>query len=72
MLVLSLVLPWLGAASLAGFDGRRRRGAGLAALVLAAHVGALAWLAGDVFLHGEQVLVTGRWPAGIGIVLRAA
>jgi multicomponent Na+:H+ antiporter subunit D len=71
MLVLSLALPWLGAVALAAFDGRRRGVAGAASLALAAHVGALAWLAADVFLHGEQELVTGRWPAGIGIVLRA-
>ncbi len=71
MLVLPMALPWLGAAALAALDGRRPLVARLAALALAAQVGALAWLSADVFLNGDRALVTGTWPAGIGIVLRA-
>jgi multicomponent Na+:H+ antiporter subunit D len=71
MLVLPLALPWLGAAALGALDGRKAPIARLAALTLAAHVAALAWLALDVFRNGGRELVTGTWPAGIGIVLRA-
>jgi multicomponent Na+:H+ antiporter subunit D len=71
MLVLPLALPWLGAAALAPLDGRRPMIARLAALTLAAHVGALVWLSADVFVNGERELVTGTWPTGVGIVLRA-
>ena len=71
MLALPLALPWLGAVGCAALDGRRRT-VGWAALgTLLLHLAALGWLAADVLRTGPREHVTGNWPAGIGIVLRA-
>lgn len=71
MLALPLAIPWLGAVGFAALDGRRRAIGWLAAAALAAHVGALGWLGAEVLREGEREIVTGGWPAGVGIVLRA-
>ncbi|MBD0291460.1 MAG: oxidoreductase, partial [Thermoleophilia bacterium] len=71
MLVLALAGPWLSAAGLAGLDGRRPLVGRLAALVLVAQLAGLAWLGVDVLREGEHEVITGGWPAGVGIVLRA-
>ncbi|MBD0329848.1 MAG: oxidoreductase [Thermoleophilia bacterium] len=71
MVYAPLALPWLLAAGLAALDGRRRSVGWVAAGTLTVHLAALAWLGLDVFLDGPRETVTGGWPAGIGIVLRA-
>jgi multicomponent Na+:H+ antiporter subunit D len=70
-LVLPLGLAWIGAALLALLDGRRRPIAWTAVGLAAATVVALAGLARDVATTGAVQTVTGGWPAGIGIALRA-
>jgi multicomponent Na+:H+ antiporter subunit D len=70
-LSLSLLVPWASGALLAALDGRRPVVAWLAVASLAANLGVLAVLAVDVFTGGSRVVVTGHWPAGVGIVLRA-
>lgn len=70
-LVTALGLPWILAAGLSALDGRRRAVGWTAAGALALHVVALGWLGADVLLHEPREVVTGGWPAGVGIVLRA-
>src|SRR3712207_3554247 len=70
-LSLSLLLPWASGALLAALDGRRRVVAWLAVASLAASLAMLAVLAVEVLEGGSRDVVTGRWPAGVGIVLRA-
>ena len=71
MLALPLAIPWFAAVGLAGLDGRRPLAGWLATVSLGAHVVALGVLGADVLLNGARELVTGGWPAGVGIVLRA-
>ena len=71
MLFLPLVIAWLAAVPLVLMDGRRKRVAWLAVGALAAHLAALAVLAARVFTTGPEQAVTGEWPAGVGIVVRA-
>jgi multicomponent Na+:H+ antiporter subunit D len=67
----ALLVPWAGGALLIALDGRRRTVAWLSVGALAATLGALAVLTVRVVSAGPQQTVTGGWPAGIGIVLRA-
>jgi multicomponent Na+:H+ antiporter subunit D len=67
----ALLVPWAGGALLIALDGRRRTVAWLSVGALAATLGALAVLAVRVISAGPQQTVTGGWPAGTGIVLRA-
>ncbi len=71
MLFLPLLIPWLAAVPLVLLDGRRKHVAWLAVGALAAHLAALAVLAARVFATGPEQAVTGEWPAGVGIVVRA-
>ncbi len=71
MLFLPLLIPWLAAIPLVLLDGRRKGVAWLAVGALAAHLAALAVLAVRVFAAGPQEAVTGEWPPGVGIVVRA-
>ncbi len=66
-----LLLPWVSGAVLVALDGRRRVVAWLAVASLAASLAALGVLGTEVFTGGARQVVTGGWPAGVGIVLRA-
>lgn len=70
-LALPLLIPWVAGAVLVALDGRRRGVGWLVVAALAAHVAALAALAVEVVPEGPRQLVTGGWPPGVGIVLRA-
>jgi multicomponent Na+:H+ antiporter subunit D len=70
-LTVALALPWVAGIVLVGFDGRRPIIAWLTVAVLAANLAVLLLLAFDVLTRGDTQLVTGDWPAGVGIVLRA-
>ena len=67
----ALVLPWATGVLLVGLDGRRRAVGLLAVAMLAATLVVLAVLTAGVLAGGSREVVTGRWPAGVGIVLRA-
>jgi multicomponent Na+:H+ antiporter subunit D len=56
---------------LALLDGRRRPVGWLAVAVLAANLAALVVLAVQILPHGRVQEVTGDWPSGVGITLRA-
>lgn len=66
-----LLVPWVSGAVLVALDGRRRAVAWLAVASLAVTLAVLGVLAADVFAGGDRQVVTGGWPAGVGIVLRA-
>ncbi|MCC8243229.1 complex I subunit 5 family protein [Saccharothrix luteola] len=66
-----LLVPWVSGAVLVALDGRRRVVAWLAVASLVVTLTALGVLAADVFDGGDRQVVTGGWPAGVGIVLRA-
>jgi multicomponent Na+:H+ antiporter subunit D len=68
---LSLLIPWAVGAVVVALDGRRRLVGWLAVAALAAHLGALVALAAHVVPGGAVRLVTGGWPADVGIILRA-
>lgn len=70
-IALALAIPWFSAVALIALDGRRAWVARLATAALAATFVAVAVLAAVVWTDGTQAFVTGGWPAGIGIVLRA-
>jgi multicomponent Na+:H+ antiporter subunit D len=71
LIVLPLAVVWIGAAVLTLLDGRRRLAGWLAVGILGANVAALVALGVRVTDEGRQELVTGNWPAGIGITLAA-
>jgi multicomponent Na+:H+ antiporter subunit D len=71
MVTLPLAALWITAAALLFLDGRRRWVGWLAVLGLAAATAALVGLVAAVFTGGPVTLVTGGWPAGVGIRLRA-
>lgn len=66
-----LLVPWAAGAVLVVLDGRRRLVAWLAIAALAATMAALIVLTVAVLSGGPRQVVTGAWPAGVGIVLRA-
>jgi multicomponent Na+:H+ antiporter subunit D len=68
---LALVIPWAAGIVLALLDGRRRPVGWLAVAVLAANLAALVVLAVQILPHGRVQEVTGDWPSGVGITLRA-
>jgi multicomponent Na+:H+ antiporter subunit D len=70
-LSVALLTPWASGALLVMADGRRRLVAWSAVAALTATLAVLAVLAVRVVVSGPQEVVTGGWPAGIGIVLRA-
>src|SRR5689334_14228548 len=70
-LALALVIPWAAGIVLVLLDGRRRLVGWVAVAVLAANVAALVILAAQVLPAGEVEVTTGKWPAGVGITLRA-
>jgi multicomponent Na+:H+ antiporter subunit D len=68
---LVLAVAWAGGAAIAFLDGRRRGVGEGAALVLAAVLALDLALLARLAHGGTLELVTGGWPAGIGIRLRA-
>ncbi|HXH84444.1 MAG TPA: proton-conducting transporter membrane subunit [Candidatus Tectomicrobia bacterium] len=66
-MILALALPWIGGIALALLDGRRPAVAWTAVGILAAVLAALARLA---LVAPDSLVVTGGWPAGVGITLR--
>ncbi len=71
LLSTALLVPWVSGAVLVVLDGRLRAVAWLAVASLAAALTVLGVLAAEVFTEGSRQVVTGGWPAGVGIVLRA-
>ncbi|HEX2183852.1 MAG TPA: proton-conducting transporter membrane subunit [Rubrobacteraceae bacterium] len=71
LLVLPIGIPWLLAAVLALADGRRRWVGLLAAAGLGASLVSLGFLASAVLREGAVEVVSGGWPIGVGISLRA-
>jgi multicomponent Na+:H+ antiporter subunit D len=71
VLSVALLVPWAAGALLVAFDGRRRPVAWLGVAALAATLPVLVVLAVRVVASGPVQVVTGDWPPGIGIVLRA-
>lgn len=66
-----LLVPWASGAVLVVLNGRSRIVAWCAVGALVASLGVLSVLAAEVFTSGGRDVVTGGWPAGVGIVLRA-
>ncbi len=71
LLVLSVGLPWALAVALALLDGRRVGVGWLAAAGLTVSFASAVLLTLRVLREGPVEVVTGGWPEGIGIVLRA-
>jgi len=67
----ALILPWATGVLLVALDGRRRAVGLLAVVMLLATLVLLAVLMAGVLADGSRDVVTGRWPEGVGIVLRA-
>ncbi|MFC5288512.1 complex I subunit 5 family protein [Actinokineospora guangxiensis] len=70
-LSIALLVPWLAGVLLIAFDGRKPVVAWLGVLALAAGAAAQVVLAVEVFSSGTSRVVTGGWPSGVGIDLRA-
>ena len=70
-LSVALLLPWATGAVFVALDGRRRAVGWFAVAVLAATLALLAVLTAQVLASGSRDVVTGGWPAGVGIVLHA-
>lgn len=71
LLSIPVAAPWVLAVIVAVLDGRRPWVGWLAAAGLATSAGALAALGAVVLERGSVEMVTGGWPAGVGISLRA-
>lgn len=71
LLALPAGLPWVLAAVVALLDGRRRWVGRVAALGLGASFVSVVALTLRVLRDGPVEVVSGGWPAGVGIVLRA-
>ncbi len=71
LLVLPVGLPWVLAVALALLNGRRPWVGWIAAAGLGASLVAAVLLTLRVLREGPVQTVTGGWPAGVGIVLRA-
>jgi multicomponent Na+:H+ antiporter subunit D len=71
VLSVAVLVPWAAGALLVALDGRRRPVAWLGVAALAATLAVLVVLAVRVVVSGPAQVVTGGWPPGIGIVLRA-
>jgi len=70
-LSVALLLTWATGAVVAALDGRRRVVGWFAVAVLTATLALLAVLTAQVLTGGSRDVLTGRWPAGVGIVLHA-
>ena len=67
----ALLVPWAAGTVLVVLDGRRRTVGLVAVAALGATLILLAVLTAAVLADGSEEVVTGNWPAGVGIVLRA-
>ena len=67
----ALLVPWAAGTVLVMLDGRRRSVGLVAVAALGATLILLAVLTAAVLANGSEQVVTGNWPAGVGIVLRA-
>lgn len=70
-LATALLVPWATGVVLVLLDGRRRAVGWIAVGALAANLAALIVLTVAVLSDGPVSVTTGRWPAGVGITLRA-
>lgn len=70
-LVLPLAIPWVAAVALVACDGRRPAVGWVAVSALGATLAAVLALAVRVWTDGPLESVTGGWPTGVGITLRA-
>lgn len=70
-LSVSLVIPWAAGIVLVLLDGRRRLVGWSSVAVLAGNLAALVVLATSVLTDGPVVVMSGHWPIGVGIALRA-
>jgi multicomponent Na+:H+ antiporter subunit D len=68
---MALLVPWAAGTVLIALDGRRRWVAWSAVAALGATLVTLVVLAVQVTPRGPIQVVSGGWPAGVGIVLRA-
>ena len=68
-LSVALLLPWVTGAVVAALDGRRRAVGWFAVAVLTATLALLGVLTAQVLTSGSRDVLTGGWPAGVGIVL---
>ena len=71
LLVLPVGIPWVLAAVLALVDGRKRWVGLLASAGLGASLVSLGFLISEVLREGSVEVVSGGWPIGVGISLRA-
>ena len=71
LLVLPVGLPWALAVALALLNGRRPWVGWIAVAGLGASLVSVVLLTLRVLREGPVETVTGGWPAGVGIVLRA-
>jgi multicomponent Na+:H+ antiporter subunit D len=71
LLVLPVGIPWVLAAVLALVDGRKKWVGLLASAGLGASLVSLGFLASEVLREGSVEVVSGGWPMGVGISLRA-
>jgi multicomponent Na+:H+ antiporter subunit D len=69
ILAVAVLVPWVTGVVLVALDGRRRIVGWCAVAALAATLVLLTVLIAQVLIGGGQEIVTGRWPAGVGIVL---
>jgi len=70
-LALAILVPWATGILLVLADGRLRLVGWLAVAALAGNLAALIVLAVEVLGDGPVQAITGNWPAGVGIALRA-
>ncbi|MFN8518900.1 MAG: proton-conducting transporter membrane subunit [Chloroflexota bacterium] len=71
LLSVALLVPWAAGIVLVAVDGRRPMAGWAAVVTLGATLVALLALGARVMDGGEVVVVTGDWPRGVGITLRA-
>ncbi len=68
---LALFIPWAAGGALLVLDGRRPSVGWAAVAALVATVACLGWVATQVLAHEPIVFITGSWPQGVGITMRA-
>ncbi len=70
-LVVAVSIPWVAGVVLVVLDGRRPAVRWAAVVALLATLVSVGVLAGQVLADGPIEIVTGNWPVGVGISLRA-
>ena len=71
ILSVAVLVPWAAGAVAVALDGRRRAVGWFTVAVLAATLALLGVLTAQVLAGGSRQVITGGWPAGVGIVLHA-